>query len=99
MYAFSMFYCSSCLLETRKKNKILLKHDGSKMKELSFDPKTEEQASNFIMVKASCLWGDKTFLPLLNTIERDEKQMLRCPVSPLSNMLFLSIMKDQRDGH
>ena len=48
---------------------------GQKMTELSFAPKPEEQANSFVTVKASCLWGDKTCLSLLNIIKGDEKEM------------------------
>lgn len=62
-------------VRNNKNKKILLNLDGSKMTELSFAPKPEEQANSIIMVKASCLWGGKTCLPLLNIIKRDGKEM------------------------
>lgn len=57
------------------KQKILLNLDRSKMTELSCAPEPEEEVNSIIMVKASCLWGDKTCLPLLNIIKRDGKEM------------------------
>lgn len=62
------------MLERRKKKNILFNLDGSKVTELSFAPKPEEQANSFIMVKASCLWGDKSCLSQLNIIRRDGKE-------------------------
>lgn len=46
---------------------------GQKMTELSYAPKPEEQTNSFVMVKASCLWGDKSCLSLLNIIKGDGK--------------------------
>lgn len=62
------------MLERRKKKNILFNLDGSKVTVLSFAPKPEEQANSFIMVKASCLWGDKSCLSQLNIIRRDGKK-------------------------
>lgn len=77
MYRFSKLYLLYCLLERKKGGggaNILFNLDGSKMTELSFAPKPEEQANSLVMVKASCLRGDQSCLSLLNIIKRDGKE-------------------------